>query len=278
MRMMNKPYPTYTKIINSTIDDDQINSNIQFDSVKGNVNSGSVEKDTHVYDMCALETLARNAYDEAAKQQRFAQKVQQQNETLTSQIEMYKERNRVLENITKDNNYLKEFLKADEKAKRFQKQADSQLYRDREIIQNLEKQRDELSQEVKPLLNGLLDHFDGFQNLFQRDIKKMKDAFEQNDVYLDEIESTIEPKNIKEAMADHSWIESMQDELNQFERLQVWELVPRPAENKTERIDFEDVICFCAHLEAVRMFIAFAAHRNITIFQWMSKRLFSMVL
>ncbi|GKC18794.1 retrovirus-related pol polyprotein from transposon TNT 1-94 [Tanacetum coccineum] len=37
--------------------------------------------------------------------------------------------------------------------------------------------------------------------------------------------STIEPKNIKEAMADHSWIESMQDELNQFERLQVWELV-----------------------------------------------------
>ncbi|GJR17617.1 integrase, catalytic region, zinc finger, CCHC-type containing protein [Tanacetum coccineum] len=32
------------------------------------------------------------------------------------------------------------------------------------------------------------------------------------------------------AMADHSWIESMQDELNQFERLQVWELVPRPEE------------------------------------------------
>ncbi|GKB72298.1 hypothetical protein Tco_0933710 [Tanacetum coccineum] len=28
--------------------------------------------------------------------------------------------------------------------------------------------------------------------------------------------STIEPKNIKEAMLDHSWIESMQDELNQF--------------------------------------------------------------
>ncbi|GJU58490.1 retrovirus-related pol polyprotein from transposon TNT 1-94 [Tanacetum coccineum] len=29
--------------------------------------------------------------------------------------------------------------------------------------------------------------------------------------------STIEPKNIKEAMSDHSWIESMQDELYQFE-------------------------------------------------------------
>ncbi|GKE91046.1 retrovirus-related pol polyprotein from transposon TNT 1-94, partial [Tanacetum coccineum] len=40
--------------------------------------------------------------------------------------------------------------------------------------------------------------------------------------------STIEPKNIKEAMAYHSWIESMQDELNQFKRFQVWELVLRP--------------------------------------------------
>ncbi|GJZ17142.1 hypothetical protein Tco_0553265 [Tanacetum coccineum] len=40
--------------------------------------------------------------------------------------------------------------------------------------------------------------------------------------------STIEPTNIEEAMLDHSWIESMQDELNQFKRLDVWELVERP--------------------------------------------------
>ncbi|GJW66576.1 retrovirus-related pol polyprotein from transposon TNT 1-94 [Tanacetum coccineum] len=111
--------------------------------------------------------------------------------------------------------------------------------------------------------------------------------------------STIEPKNIKEAMADHSWIESMQDELNQFERLQVWELVPRPEgkniialkwlwknkcdaeniviQNKTrlvvkgyrheEGIDFEDSFTHVAHLEVVRMFIAYVAHENITIFQ-----------
>nr|GFA08170.1 retrovirus-related Pol polyprotein from transposon TNT 1-94 [Tanacetum cinerariifolium] len=39
--------------------------------------------------------------------------------------------------------------------------------------------------------------------------------------------STIEPKNIKKDMADHNWIESMQNELDQFKRLQVWELVPR---------------------------------------------------
>ncbi|GJW49501.1 hypothetical protein Tco_0090852 [Tanacetum coccineum] len=41
--------------------------------------------------------------------------------------------------------------------------------------------------------------------------------------------STTELTNIKEAMLDHSWIESMQDELNQFKRLDVWELVARLA-------------------------------------------------
>nr|GFD34565.1 Gag-Pol polyprotein [Tanacetum cinerariifolium] len=40
--------------------------------------------------------------------------------------------------------------------------------------------------------------------------------------------SQTEPKNIKEAMADSVWIESMQEELYQFDRLDVWELVDRP--------------------------------------------------
>nr|GEU66247.1 hypothetical protein [Tanacetum cinerariifolium] len=40
--------------------------------------------------------------------------------------------------------------------------------------------------------------------------------------------SITEPKNIKEAMADSAWIEAMQEELHQFDRLQVWELVDKP--------------------------------------------------
>ncbi|GKB86094.1 gag-pol polyprotein, partial [Tanacetum coccineum] len=40
--------------------------------------------------------------------------------------------------------------------------------------------------------------------------------------------STTEPKNIKEAMVDHAWIEAMQEELHQFDRLKVWELVDKP--------------------------------------------------
>ncbi|GKC08105.1 hypothetical protein Tco_0999715 [Tanacetum coccineum] len=69
----------------------------------------------------------RRLVQEAEKQRLFAQKVQQQNTTLNGQLELYKERNRILEGINKDNNYLNEFLEADEPKKRYNKQAQSQL-------------------------------------------------------------------------------------------------------------------------------------------------------
>nr|GFA65996.1 putative ribonuclease H-like domain-containing protein [Tanacetum cinerariifolium] len=40
--------------------------------------------------------------------------------------------------------------------------------------------------------------------------------------------SIVEPKNVKEAMNDPAWIDSMQEELLQFKRLDVWVLVPAP--------------------------------------------------
>ncbi|GJY40284.1 hypothetical protein Tco_0427554 [Tanacetum coccineum] len=44
--------------------------------------------------------------------------------------------------------------------------------------------------------------------------------------------STAESKNIKEAMADSAWIEAMQEELHQLDKLQVWELVDKPLQDK----------------------------------------------
>lgn len=41
--------------------------------------------------------------------------------------------------------------------------------------------------------------------------------------------SQIEPSKIDEALGDDQWIVAMQEELNQFERNQVWELVSRPS-------------------------------------------------
>ncbi|GJZ39766.1 zinc knuckle CX2CX4HX4C containing protein [Tanacetum coccineum] len=40
--------------------------------------------------------------------------------------------------------------------------------------------------------------------------------------------STIEPKNVDEALKDESWVVVMQEELNQFTANDVWELVPNP--------------------------------------------------
>ena len=41
--------------------------------------------------------------------------------------------------------------------------------------------------------------------------------------------SSIEPKNVKEALMDNCWINAMHEELGEFERNNVWELVPRPS-------------------------------------------------
>ncbi|GJY03457.1 retrovirus-related pol polyprotein from transposon TNT 1-94 [Tanacetum coccineum] len=96
-------------------------------------------------------------------------------------------------------------------------------------------------------------------------------------------------------MADSAWIEAMQDELHQFDRLKVWELVDKPfgkmiiklkwlwknkkdedqtvIRNKArlvakgyaqeEGIDFEESFAPVARLEAVWIFIAYAARNKL---------------
>ncbi|GJU54832.1 retrovirus-related pol polyprotein from transposon TNT 1-94 [Tanacetum coccineum] len=46
--------------------------------------------------------------------------------------------------------------------------------------------------------------------------------------YYDAFLTVVEPKTYKDALTQSCWIEAMQEELNEFERLKVWELVPRP--------------------------------------------------
>ena len=91
----------------------------------------------------------------------------------------------------------------------------------------------------------------------------------------------------------------MQEELNQFERNEVWELVPRPNDqsvigtkwvyrntmdengiiirnktrlvaqgyNQQEGIDYEETFAPVARLEAIRMLLAFAYHKNFILYQ-----------
>nr|GEY03564.1 hypothetical protein [Tanacetum cinerariifolium] len=94
--------------------------------------------------------------------------------------------------------------------------------------------------------------------------------------------SSIKPKNVKEAMTDPAWIDSMQEELLQFKRLNVWVLVPAPDNispliNKSrlvergyhqeEGIDFEESFALVARMEAIRIFFAYATHKPFTVFQ-----------
>nr|GEX58248.1 hypothetical protein [Tanacetum cinerariifolium] len=46
--------------------------------------------------------------------------------------------------------------------------------------------------------------------------------------YYDAFLTSVEPTTYKDALTQSCWIEAMQEELNEFERLKVWELVPRP--------------------------------------------------
>nr|GFC26445.1 retrovirus-related Pol polyprotein from transposon TNT 1-94 [Tanacetum cinerariifolium] len=84
--------------------------------------------------------------------------------------------------------------------------------------------------------------------------------------------SRTEPKNIKEAMADSAWIESMQEELHQFDRLDNTVirnksyLVAKGYAQK-KGVDFEESFAPVARLEAVRLFITYDAHKSFTVYQ-----------
>ncbi|GJY18256.1 retrovirus-related pol polyprotein from transposon TNT 1-94 [Tanacetum coccineum] len=86
--------------------------------------------------------------------------------------------------------------------------------------------------------------------------------------YFDAFLTSVEPNNFKQAMTKPSWIDAMQEEIHEFERLQVWELVSfAQGFKQEERINFEESFAPVARIEAIRIFIANAAHKNMTIFQ-----------
>ncbi|GKB39783.1 hypothetical protein Tco_0884725 [Tanacetum coccineum] len=72
---------------------------------------------------------------------------------------------------------------------------------------------------IKKYRNHSLKNIIG--NLNQRTLKSQ--AKNQSNFFC--VISTIEPKNVNEALADESWIVAMQEELNQFIANDIWELV-----------------------------------------------------
>nr|GEU79484.1 retrovirus-related Pol polyprotein from transposon TNT 1-94 [Tanacetum cinerariifolium] len=117
--------------------------------------------------------------------------------------------------------------------------------------------------------------------------------------YFDAFLTLLEPKNYKEEMLKPSWIDPIQEEIHEFERLQVWELLPCSdlvmliklkwifkfkkeecgsiLKNKARLVSkgyrqeegtyFEESFAPISRIEAIRIFIANAATNNMTIYQ-----------
>ncbi|GKC02130.1 retrovirus-related pol polyprotein from transposon TNT 1-94 [Tanacetum coccineum] len=111
--------------------------------------------------------------------------------------------------------------------------------------------------------------------------------------------STIEPKNVNEALTGDSWIVPMQEELNQFITNDVWELVPQPRNmtiigtkwvfrnkldendivsqnkarlvaqgyNQQEGIDYDKTYAPVSRLESIRILLAYACALDLKLFQ-----------
>ena len=111
--------------------------------------------------------------------------------------------------------------------------------------------------------------------------------------------SQFEPKKVDEALQDADWVNSMHEELHQFVRNDVWELVPRPKgvnvigtkwifknksdehgtviKNKSrlvaqgytqvEGVDFDETFAPVARLESIRILLAIASHLNFKLYQ-----------
>nr|GFA04641.1 hypothetical protein [Tanacetum cinerariifolium] len=83
--------------------------------------------------------------------------------------------------------------------------------------------------------------------------------------YYDAFLTSVEPKTYKDALTQSCWIEAMQEELNEFEQLEA-RLVAR-GYRQEEEIDFEESFASVARLEAIRIFLAYVAHKNMVVYQ-----------
>ncbi|GKF45150.1 retrovirus-related pol polyprotein from transposon TNT 1-94, partial [Tanacetum coccineum] len=90
--------------------------------------------------------------------------------------------------------------------------------------------------------------------------------------YFDDFLSSVEPKSYKEALMKSCWIEAMQEELNEFKR-ELGGVLKNKAcfiargYRQEEGIDFEESFALVARLEVIRIFISFAAHMNMFVYQ-----------
>nr|GEV67635.1 hypothetical protein [Tanacetum cinerariifolium] len=85
--------------------------------------------------------------------------------------------------------------------------------------------------------------------------------------YYDAFLTSVEPKTYKESLTQSCWIEAMQEELNEFERLENKARLVSRGYHQEEGIGFEESFALVARLEAIRIFLAYAEHKNMVVYQ-----------
>ncbi|GJV01810.1 retrovirus-related pol polyprotein from transposon TNT 1-94 [Tanacetum coccineum] len=75
----------------------------------------------------------------------------------------------------------------------------------------------------------------------------------------------IEPKNFKSAITEDCWFQAMQDKIHEFDQLQT--RCSHGRYQQEEGIEFEESFASVARIEAIRIFIANAVSKNMTIYQ-----------
>ncbi|GJS32702.1 retrovirus-related pol polyprotein from transposon TNT 1-94 [Tanacetum coccineum] len=85
--------------------------------------------------------------------------------------------------------------------------------------------------------------------------------------YYDAFLTTVKPKTYKDALTQSFWIEAIQEELNEFERLENKARLVAHGFRQADGIDFEESFALVARLEAIRIFLSLAAHMNMVVYQ-----------
>ncbi|GJW45187.1 retrovirus-related pol polyprotein from transposon TNT 1-94 [Tanacetum coccineum] len=171
------------------------------------------------------------------------------------------------------------------------------IKRNTKVVNNINEEDESIEVDeivnIKESKNHPLDQVIG--NLNQRTLRSQAQNHSNFFCFI----STIEPKNINEALKDESWIVAMQEELNQFVANDVWELVPLPISqsvigtkwvfrnkldengivsrnkarlvaqgyNQQEGIDYDETYALVARLESIRILLAIACANDFKLYQ-----------
>ena len=111
--------------------------------------------------------------------------------------------------------------------------------------------------------------------------------------------SQVEPTKIEEALQDESWVKAMHDKLFQFQRNDIWTLVPRlegehingtkwifrnkaneegnvirnkahlvaQGYSQMEGVDYDETFALVARMESIRILLALACHLKFKLYQ-----------